>query len=42
MDRCSVRLMTNGTIQVDSSRLFSQDRRAGINHFNDPGAYVEI
>jgi len=42
MDRCSVRLMTNGTIQVDSSHLFSQDRRAGIDHFNDPGSYVEI
>jgi len=42
MDRCSVQLMPNGTVQVDSSHLFMQDPRAGINHFNDPGAYVEV
>ena len=42
MDRCYVRLLANGSIQVDTSRLFMQDPRAGINHFNDPGAYVEV
>jgi cytochrome b6-f complex iron-sulfur subunit len=42
MDRCQVTLLANGTVQVDSSRLFMQDPRAGVNQFNDPGAYVTI
>jgi cytochrome b6-f complex iron-sulfur subunit len=42
MDRCLVTLLPNGTIQVDTSHLFSQDPRAGVDHFNDPGAYVTI
>jgi len=42
MDRCSVRLLPTGTVQVDTSHLFMQDPRAGINHFNDPNAYVDI
>jgi len=42
MDRCKVTLLANGTVQVDSSHLFMQDRRAGINQFNDPDAYVSI
>jgi cytochrome b6-f complex iron-sulfur subunit len=42
MDRCLVVLLPNGTIQVDTSHLFVQDSRAGVNHFDDPGAYVTI
>jgi cytochrome b6-f complex iron-sulfur subunit len=42
MDRCSVRLLANGTVQVDSSKLYMQDPRAGINQSNDPGAYVDV
>jgi cytochrome b6-f complex iron-sulfur subunit len=42
MDRCHVTLLANGTIQVDSSVLFSQDPRAGIDHFNDSGAFVTV
>jgi cytochrome b6-f complex iron-sulfur subunit len=42
MDRCKVTLLGNGTVLVDSSHLFMQDRRAGINQFNDPGAFVSI
>jgi len=42
MDRCFVTKLANGSIQVDSSRLFVQDPQAGTSHFNDPGAYVEI
>jgi cytochrome b6-f complex iron-sulfur subunit len=42
MDRCYVTMLTNGTIQVDSSRLFIQDPRAGVDHFNDPGAYLTV
>jgi len=42
MDRCKVTLLGNGTVQVDSSHLFMQDPRAGINQFNDPDAYISI
>ena len=42
MDRLYVRLPANGSIQVETSPLFMQDPRAGINHFNAPGAYVEV
>jgi cytochrome b6-f complex iron-sulfur subunit len=42
MDRCKVSLLPNGTVQVDSSHLFMQDPRAGVNQFNDPGAYVTV
>jgi len=42
MDRCKVTLLANGTVQVDSSHLFMQDPRAGLNQFNDPDAYVTI
>jgi cytochrome b6-f complex iron-sulfur subunit len=42
MDRCLVTLLGNGTVQVDSSHLFMQDPRAGVNQFNDPGAYVTV
>lgn len=42
MDRCLVKMQANGTVLVDSSHLFMQDPRAGINQSNDPGAYVSI
>jgi cytochrome b6-f complex iron-sulfur subunit len=42
MDRCYVQILPNGSIQTDTSRLFMQDPRAGVNQFNDPGAYVEV
>ena len=42
MDRCFVALLPNGSIQVDTSRLFTQDPQAGVNHFNDPGAYLPM
>jgi cytochrome b6-f complex iron-sulfur subunit len=42
MDRCKVTLLANGTVQVDSSHLYMQDPRAGVNQFNDPNAFVTI
>jgi len=42
MDRCRVTLQANGTVVVDSSRLYMQDPRAGINQSNDPGAFISI
>jgi cytochrome b6-f complex iron-sulfur subunit len=42
MDRASVHLLTNGTVQVDTSHLYMQDPRAGINQFNNAGAYIDI
>lgn len=42
MDRCKVTLQSNGTIVADSSKLFMQDRRAGINQFNNDGAYIDV
>jgi cytochrome b6-f complex iron-sulfur subunit len=42
MDRCHVSLLESGSIQADTSRLFIQDPNAGVDHFNDPGASVEV
>lgn len=42
MDRCFLQLLPDGSIQSDSSRLFTQDPRAGVNHFNDSNAYVAL
>lgn len=42
MDRCKVTLLGNGTVQVDSSHLYMQDPRAGVDQFNDPGAFVAV
>jgi cytochrome b6-f complex iron-sulfur subunit len=42
MDRCHVTLQANGMVIVDSSRLYMQDPRAGINEFNDAGAFITI
>jgi hypothetical protein len=35
-------LLSNGPVQVATSHLFVQDPRAGVNHFDDPGAYVTV
>lgn len=42
MDRCHVSLLANGTVLVDSSRLYMQDPRAGINEFNDSGSFITM
>jgi cytochrome b6-f complex iron-sulfur subunit len=42
MDRCNLSLDATGKIVVDSSRLYQDDPRAGVNHFNDPGAFLNV
>ncbi len=42
MDRAHVKLDPTGKIIVDTSRLYMDDPRAGINQFNDPGAYLSV
>jgi|ERR1700687_2680397 len=42
MDRCHVELDPNDHIIIDTSRLYMDDPRAGVNHFNVPGAYIPI
>ncbi|MFY9529736.1 MAG: Rieske 2Fe-2S domain-containing protein [Candidatus Acidiferrales bacterium] len=42
MDRALVQLDPTGKIIVDTSRLFVNDPRAGVNHFNDNGAYLNV
>ena len=42
MDRAFVQLDPTGKIVVDTSRLFVNDPRAGVNHFNDPGAFLNV
>jgi cytochrome b6-f complex iron-sulfur subunit len=42
MDRAHVELDPTGRIIVDTSRLYIDDPRAGVNHFNDPGAYLNV
>jgi len=42
MDRAFVQLDPTGKIIVDTSRLFVNDPRAGTNHFNDPGAFLNV
>ncbi len=42
MDRCLVTTLANGSIQVDSSRLFVQDPAAGTSQFNNPGAFISL
>jgi len=42
MDRAFVQLDPTGKIVVDTSRLYVNDPRAGVNHFNDPGAYLNV
>ena len=42
MDRALLKLDPTGQIVVDTSRLFVDDPRAGVNHFNDPGAFLNV
>ncbi len=42
MDRATVMLDPTGKISVDTSRLYVDDPRAGVNHFNDPGAFLNV
>jgi cytochrome b6-f complex iron-sulfur subunit len=42
MDRANVSLDPTGKISVDTSRLYVDDPRAGVNHFNDPGAFLSV
>jgi len=42
MDRAYVKLDPTGKIIVDTSRLFIDDPRAGVNHFGDPGAFLNV
>ena len=42
LDRAHVEIDATGRIIVDTSRLHINDPNAGINQFNDPGAFVNI
>src|SRR5271155_600069 len=42
MDRAFIQLDPTGKIVVDTSRLFVDDPRAGVNHFGDPGAFLNV
>ena len=42
MDRAFVQLDPTGKIVADTSRLYVDDPRAGVNHFNDPGAFLNV
>jgi cytochrome b6-f complex iron-sulfur subunit len=42
MDRAKMTLDATGKIIVDTSKLFMDDPRAGVNQFNDPGAFLSI
>jgi cytochrome b6-f complex iron-sulfur subunit len=42
MDRAFIQLDPTGRISVDTSRLFIDDPRAGVNHFGDPGAFLNV
>jgi cytochrome b6-f complex iron-sulfur subunit len=42
MDRAFIQLDPTGKIVADTSRLFVDDPRAGVNHFNDPGAFLSV
>jgi cytochrome b6-f complex iron-sulfur subunit len=42
MDRAHVDKDATGKLIVDTSRLYMDDPRAGVNQFNDPGAYLPV
>jgi cytochrome b6-f complex iron-sulfur subunit len=42
MDRAHVDLDPTGKVIVDTSKLYMDDPRAGINQFNDPGAFLSV
>lgn len=42
MDRCFLQLQPNGTILVDTAQLYLDEPYAGIDQFNDPGAFISV
>ena len=42
MDRAHMEIDATGRIIVDTSRLYIDDANAGVNQFNDPGAFVSV
>jgi cytochrome b6-f complex iron-sulfur subunit len=42
MDRARVAIDATGKLIVDTSKLYMDDPRAGVNQFNDPGAYLPV
>ena len=42
MDRAHISLDATGKIIVDTSRLYVDDPPAGVNHFNDPDAFLSV
>jgi cytochrome b6-f complex iron-sulfur subunit len=40
MDRCWLTMQADGTMQVNTARLFVDEQYAGIDQFNDPHAYL--
>lgn len=42
MDRCWLQLQPNGTILVNTAILFLDEPYAGVDHFNDPNAFLSI
>jgi cytochrome b6-f complex iron-sulfur subunit len=42
MDRAHMEIDATGKIIVDTSRLYIDDANAGVNQFNDPGAFVSV
>ena len=42
MDRAHIEIDATGRIVVDTSRLFVDDPNAGVNQFNDPGAFINV
>jgi cytochrome b6-f complex iron-sulfur subunit len=42
MDRAHIDIDPTGKIIVDTSRLYMDDPRAGVNQFNDAGAYLPV
>ncbi len=42
MDRAHVDKDATGKLIVDTSKLYMDDPRAGVNQFNDPGAYLPV
>src|ERR1700726_3609693 len=42
MDRAHIDMDPTGKLIVDTSRLYMDDPRAGVNQFNDPGAYLPV
>lgn len=42
MDRAHIEIDATGKIVLDTSRLFIDDPNAGVNQFNDPGAFINI